>query len=240
MRDLTWDGSRNLRDLGGLPTSLSPTGTTLWRRVARGPRREWLTQRGWADASTWGLAAIVDLRNEDEVGRRSGDPESTAPSEVPVLLAPTDDPFNADFRATCMPILDSPEYWLHNVRILPELIRGSLEAIAACEPGILVHCGAGRDRTGMISALLLANAGVPADAIFTDYAASVRAMAVQGPHALPTTDRQASWTSAEVDQWLDEVETFVRVFVECSEASMRHMNVDAPTRIRLRNLLVEP
>lgn len=60
-----------------------------------------------------------------------------------------------EFRAVCLPILDSPEYWQHNVRILPDLVRKTLEAIAASVPGVFVHCAAGRDRTGMISALLL-------------------------------------------------------------------------------------
>lgn len=240
MRELTWDGGRNLRDLGGLPTPLSPTGTTVLRRVARGPRREVLTQRGWADAATWGLTSIVDLRNADEVGRRAGDPDSTPPVGVPVRLVPTEDQSNADFRATCLPILDSPEYWSHNVRILPDLIRRSFEAIAASEPGILVHCGAGRDRTGMISALLLANAGVPADDIFADYAASVRAMAGPGPQAHPTSDRQAAWTIEEVECWLGEVETFVREFADTMEATLSQLRVDETTRAQLRSLLTQP
>jgi protein-tyrosine phosphatase len=240
MRELTWDGGRNLRDLGGLPTPLSPTKTTMWRRVARGPRREVLTQRGWADAATWGLTSIIDLRNADEVGRRAGDPDSTPPVGVPVRLVPTEDQSNADFRATCLPILDSPEYWLHNIRILPDLIRRSLEAIAASEPGILVHCGAGRDRTGMVSALLLANAGVPADDIFADYTASVRAMAGPGPQAHPTSDRQASWTAAEVDAWLGEVGPFVRAFANSIETSLSQLHIDGATRAQLRSLLTRP
>ncbi|KQO07727.1 hypothetical protein ASF06_14275 [Agreia sp. Leaf244] len=85
-------------------------------------------------SATWGLTSIVDLRNADEVGRRAGDPDSTSPVGVPVRLVPTEDQSNADFRAACLPILDSPEYWLHNVRILPELIRRALEAMAGAGP----------------------------------------------------------------------------------------------------------
>lgn len=139
-----------------------------------------------------------------------------------------------------MPILDSPEYWDHNVRILPQLIRRALEAIARSEPGILVHCGAGRDRTGMISALLLSNAGVSTDDVVADYATSVRSMAGTGPQPQPVSDRQASWSPAEVDRWLREVETFVRAFASDVDEILDRLDVDASTRVRLRSLLTQP
>ena len=92
----------------------------------------------------------------------------------------------------------------------------------------------------MISALLLANAGVPADDIFADYAASVRAMATAGPQMEPTTDRQASWKPAEVSHWLSYVESFVRTFVERVDVSMSELHVDGALRARLRSLLTRP
>ena len=85
---------------------------------------------------------------------------SACPASLPATLAPTEDQADPEFRAVCMPILDSPEYWRHNVAILPALLRATLQAIADAEPGVLVHCAAGRDRTGMVAAILLANAGV--------------------------------------------------------------------------------
>lgn len=53
----------------------------------------------------------------------------------------------------------------------------------------------------MISALLLANAGVPPDVVAEDYAASVRAMAGTATH-MPTPDRQATWDDQQVSRWL--------------------------------------
>ncbi|MFD1718540.1 tyrosine-protein phosphatase [Georgenia deserti] len=129
MRDLDWDGGRNLRDLGGLPTPLSPTGATVAGRVARGARRELITTKGWLAAAEWGIRSIVDLRSPAEVGPLDGD-ASDAPPDVDVVLAPTEDQTHPEFRAACLPILDSPEYWQHNVRILPGHVRGALEAIA--------------------------------------------------------------------------------------------------------------
>ncbi|GAB3603366.1 tyrosine-protein phosphatase [Microbacterium aureliae] len=239
-RVLDWDGLRNVRDLGGLTTDLSPTGTTLLGRVARGPRRELLTDAGWTAASAWGLRSIVDLRAADEVGPREGDPAVPAPPQVAVTLAPTEDQRHPEFRAVCLPILDSPEYWPHNVRILPHLVRGALEAVADAEPGVLVHCAAGRDRTGMISALLLAHAGVPAAEIVADYAESVRAMAGAAHHGGPTPDRQSRWTPAQAAAWLGSVAHHVHAFVADPQAVLDAVGLDDDRRLRLRGLLTAP
>lgn len=238
MRNLDWDGLRNLRDLGGLPTPLSSTGVTVSGRIARGPRRELLTAAGWAAATRWGLRSVVDLRSADEVGARDADPDARPPADLVITLAPTEDQADPEFREVCLPILDSPEYWQHNVRILPDLVRVALETVASSEPGILVHCAAGRDRTGLISALLLANAGVPGDAIVDDYAASVRAMAGAAPHGGPTHDRQATWTAEQVDAFLDEVTPHVRAFVAEVDGVFDILSLDESVRVRLRRLLV--
>ena len=238
MRNLNWDGLRNLRDLGGLPTPLSSTGRTIMGRIARGPRRELLTAAGWNAATQWGLLSVVDLRSADETGARGSDPDAQPPAGLAITLAPTEDQTHLEFRAVCLPILDSPEYWQHNVRILPALVRRSLEAIAASKPGVLIHCAAGRDRTGMVSALLLANAGVSGDDIVADYAESVHAMAGAAPHVGPTLDRQASWTPEEVTIWLNEVTPHVYALVAEADATLDALDISAETRRILRQLLI--
>lgn len=239
MRELTWDGFRNARDLGGLSTPLAIGGRTLHGRIARGPRRESLTEVGWRDAAEWGLRSIVDLRCAYEAGARESDPAAQPSLELSITLAPTEDQEDPEFREVCFPILDSPEYWKHNVRILPDLVRTALEAIARSEPGVLVHCSAGRDRTGMITAILLANAGVHASDIVADYEVSVRAMAGTSAHGGPTHDRQASWSRSEVSEWLADVTPHVRAFVAAPDALMDAIGVGSETKQALRALLIE-
>lgn len=238
MRNLDWDGQLNLRDLGGLSTPLAPSVKTMYGRVARGPRRELLTTAGWAAADLWGLRSIVDLRSSGEVGYQPTDPEVEQPRHLHVILAPTEDQTHPEFRDVCLPILDSPEYWHHNIGILPELIRGALEAIASSQTGILIHCAAGRDRTDMITALLLANAGVPSDEILDDYAESVRAIAGTSGYGAPTHDRQVGWGQDRVEQWIKEVEPHVRNFVADLDCHLARLGLDVRTRLTLRHLLV--
>ncbi len=236
-----WDGYLNARDLGGLPTPLSATGTTIFGRVARGPRRELLTEEGWREAHSWGLAAIVDLRCAYEIGVRAGDPNvaTDATATISVVNAPTEDQENPEFREVCFPILDSPEYWRHNWRILPDLVLGSLNAIADAPGGVLVHCSAGRDRTGMISAILLSNAGVaPAD-VAADYAESVRAMAGAQTHS-PTNDRQATWGPDEVESWIAKTAPIVEDVAADPGEAFSTIGASSDLRLRLRALLTKP
>lgn len=239
VRALLWDGYRNARDLGGLPTPLSPTGTTLPGRVARGPRREWLSAAGRQAAARWGVRTVVDLRNADEHGPRPGDPDvAAAPWQgVRVVHAPTEDPAHVEFMTTCGPILDSPEYWRHNARVLPRHVRGALAAVADAVPGVLVHCHAGRDRTGLVVALTLAHAGVPPEHVATDWERSVRDMAGGVPRP---EDRQSTWGAAEVDAFLAQTLPVVEDVAGDVGRVLDTVGLDDDHRQRLRDLLVAP
>lgn len=248
-RTLDWDGSFNIRDLGGLPSSASSTGVTIAHRIVRGPRREWLTEAGWATASDWGLKSIVDLRNADEVGRRDSDPVDATPSTIVISSAPTEDQDDPEFQRLCFPILDSPEYWQHNIRLLPHLVNNALCSIADSAPGTLIHCSAGRDRTGMITAILLAIAGVDHEHIVADYATSVRAMAGMPPHMRssiddqslddPNSDRQSEWTPAQVNEWLTEITHHIFDFLGDIDAHIALIGLPTATRETLRSRLTE-
>ena len=58
------------------------------------------------------------------------------------------------------------------LHLRPDSLVGSLRAIARADSAVLVHCAAGKDRTGVVVALALDAAGVDRDAIVGDYLAS--------------------------------------------------------------------
>jgi protein-tyrosine phosphatase len=73
-------------------------------------------------------------------------------------------------------------------RARPEL-RQALSFIAAASPApLLFHCVAGKDRTGLIAALLLALADVTPEAIARDYALSTEQLRVAYLHRYPSDD----------------------------------------------------
>ena len=67
------------------------------------------------------------------------------------------------------PVVRTYMSYLH---LRPDSLVGSLRAIARADSAVLVHCAAGKDRTGVVVALALDAAGVDRDAIVGDYLAS--------------------------------------------------------------------
>lgn len=164
--DLAAEPLANLRDVGGLPAS---NGTAvrpglLFRSAGpHGPDAAAVA----AIAADLALGVVVDLRNADE---REATPWPELPAGVVVhelpLLPPGPMP-------TFPKPFGEPEFgaWY------AELAYGGAERLArivrtladpACAP-TLVHCAAGKDRTGIVVACVLELIGVEDDVIAADY-----------------------------------------------------------------------
>jgi protein tyrosine/serine phosphatase len=169
-RTLTWDGCDNVRDLGGLPTE--DGGETRRGAVVRSDNVRNLSAVGRQALVDHGVRTIVDLRFAQE---REHDP----PGEPPVSVI--HEPFLADWtpeegeelRARVEPLEPVQrvrETYLHQLAASRANAARVVAAIAhAPEGGVLVHCMGGKDRTGMLSALLLRLAGVAPGVIADDY-----------------------------------------------------------------------
>jgi protein-tyrosine phosphatase len=169
-RDLDWDGCFNARDLGGLRTL---DGTTRRRAVARSDSPDRLTERGWAALRAHGIRTIVDLRNDEEREGRL----NLAPPDVATLHIALDDIADAEMwkRIWADELDGSPLYYRLFMDRKSERCVAAVRAVARARPGgVLIHCSSGRDRTGLISMLLLAVAGVVPDDIASDYELSSR------------------------------------------------------------------
>lgn len=180
-----WEGAFNLRDLGGLP--LQNGGMTTAGRVYRSGRPETLTDAGWAALRGAGVSTVIDLRNTPERQRRETDPQLSDghSTGLEIVHAPTEDPDDAEFMRVCGPWLDHPRSYADNARMYPEKLAAVFTAIADAQGAVLVHCAGGRDRTGMISAMLLALTGAEPEAIADDYAAAFREASRRHARDLP-------------------------------------------------------
>jgi protein-tyrosine phosphatase len=163
----------NVRDLGGLPTI---DGRTVRRgQVFRADGVHRLQGDDLTAALALGLRTVIDLRTDDEVARGAfpRDAYPVAWHHLPVLRRIWSDDDLAAGGSAADFLRD---------RYLDMLVHGgdsiarSVELIAAGAPA-LFHCAAGKDRTGVVAAVVLGLLDVSHDEIAADYHASAAAMA---------------------------------------------------------------
>jgi hypothetical protein len=166
-RHLAWDGCVNVRDLGGLPAA----GGRLIRRAAivRGDSANRLTAAGWSALQAHGVRTIVDLRDPDEY-----QPDlAPRPAGLITVALPLEDRTATAFWEQWRQVSGTPLYYRAFLDQWPERFVRVCAAVAEADPGgILIHCAAGRDRTGLVTLLLLSLLGVSPEVIADDYALS--------------------------------------------------------------------
>lgn len=150
----------NLREVGG--TGLQDDRARTVYRAA--------TETGVAkSAYPSGLVAVVDLRRGDEV-RAVTHPLAAAPGYRNVPLF---DPSTIESDAAAVQLEDQYADWLDRHATG---IAAALRTIGSTDGDVLVCCSAGKDRTGVVSALLARLWGASLERIGTDYAASGAAL----------------------------------------------------------------
>ena len=168
-RTITLEGCLNFRDLGGYPTA--DGGQVRWRRMFRSDALHGLTPADVARIrDELALTTVVDLRSSAELRADGGAPlerEGIAHHHVPLFDGESIPP--PEERVLQITLAD--RYWLLAEYAKAKIAR-VLTTLAASEGPAVYHCAAGKDRTGVISAVILGALGVPDEVIVADYAAT--------------------------------------------------------------------
>ena len=190
-RWLRLEGIDNVRDVGGLP--LREGGTTRSRALLRSANLRHVTEADLAHlVEVFGLRLVIDLRTAREIDRDGPTAVAAAGVETvalsfipedgealpervlgdrpprrgvpggPPVPSQTGDDTDPLLRAYLGYLVDRTENVVEAVRLL-----GHPDAGPA-----LVHCAAGKDRTGVLVALVLDAVGVAREAVIADYALS--------------------------------------------------------------------
>jgi protein-tyrosine phosphatase len=171
----------NLRDLGGLPTTDGRV--TLRGRLFRSEYPGFVEGPATDAIARLGLRTVVDLRRRSELRHESVDWAAAGVVHVHCSLRmDRNDSWRAGYHSY---LTAGPEVFLRAVRALAD---------PAGQPA-LVHCAAGKDRTGVVSAVLLSLLGVEPEAIAADYALTERGLA----RVLERLARQAPYTEMLLD-----------------------------------------
>ncbi len=181
-RRLDWPDCRNTRDLGGLPRA---GGVTRAGVLVRSDNVASLTTAGRQAMIDYGVTTVIDLRSDSEVKGSPGPPFSSFQSTSPLVrggrASGRGDAGNVPVYLHLPLIDDATAPVLNEAPTMPEryvlmvdrrqgAVGTIFDAIAEADGPVLFHCFAGKDRTGLVAAMMLSLAGVEPEAIGADYA----------------------------------------------------------------------
>jgi protein-tyrosine phosphatase len=198
-RTLPLSGGVNFRDVGGYGTVDGRA--VRWGQVYRAGSLAELTDDDVAYLGRLGVRLSCDLRSAEEVDKR--------PDRLPPGATPLHRPIAAEvgrlrqmftlfrLRHRIRELLQNAYTVMldQNGAIFAEIIR--LAADPANRP-LVVHCTAGKDRTGLAVALLLLSLGVPEETVIADYTLSNNAFDVLSGRMRPEMERLYSLGFDEV------------------------------------------
>jgi protein tyrosine/serine phosphatase len=217
VRTLAWDGCRNVRDLGGLPTE--DGGVTRFGAVVRADNLRRLTPAGWRALLDYGVRSAVDLRRPDEL---AFDPPEPCPIGVVNVSLIGREPAVVEAQNAIISAAADPDEGIRAVYLdMLETFSGNFAGVVAAvarapSGGVVIHCLVGRDRTGLVAALLLRVAGVGRAAVAGDWSLSGRNLAaeleewVSAPPDQAEREKRLRWvhgsSPAAMESVLDELE----------------------------------
>jgi hypothetical protein len=171
-RHIPFEACFNFRDLGGYPTRDGKR--VRWRTLYRADTLHRLTAHDAGTFAALGVRTVIDLRSGTEVsdyGRVREDAGSFAWHHSPMLdnlrLRPVD---GEPPPPPTVDLLPPGEFYMQIVEEFRASVGFAFKLLAADRalPAVF-HCTGGRDRTGMVAALMLELLGVPDDVIVDDY-----------------------------------------------------------------------
>jgi protein-tyrosine phosphatase len=247
-RTLPLVGGVNFRDLGGYRTADGRA--VRWGRVYRAGSLAELTDEDVAYLGQLGLRLSCDLRSPDEAERR---PDRLPPGAIGLHRPIVAEVGRLRRIVTLFRLRHRIQELLQNAyaimldqngAIFAEVIR--LAADPANLP-LVVHCTAGKDRTGLAAALLLLALGVPEETVVADYTLSNRAFDVLAGRMRPEMERLYALGFGETQLrpfLLAEARTlrgalaYLRRRYGSVEGYLQRSELDEATIVRLRETLL--
>jgi hypothetical protein len=123
----------------------------------------------WSKLRDSGITTVIDLRNHEE---RASAPESR--DGIQIVHHPLEDVDDPEYTRLWDHNWATPDFYSWGRQRWPELWSAVLSEVADSRGGVLLQCAAGRDRTGMLVAVILETAGVERGAILEDYTDGIR------------------------------------------------------------------
>ena len=200
VRRLPLEGAKNFRDLGGYRASDGRY--VRWGMVYRSNHLVNLTPRDSDYLNRLGIRLVCDVRSDGERARAPDHWTGNAPEffSVPIgsnlITTPTADDLKHRIASINSETKDSVRTYDYAIEYAGQYAK-ILRRIAAGDLPAVEHCTAGKDRTGVFSAILLTALGVPRDIVVQDYLLSNEYLLAPDTIATTTADLQRAFGLAE-------------------------------------------
>lgn len=179
-RRLWVENAPNFRDLGGLPTHDGRR--VRWGKLFRCGDMSTLTEADLTTLRNAAIRSVVDLRNEQEVTQN---PDAYPAGYEIRRVWSSITPANGESMKQFYALMGKPDATAAEAEAVFEEFYGQMpryvknyaplfETLLRADGATLFHCTAGKDRTGLGSALILSALGVPEETIVEEYALSNR------------------------------------------------------------------
>ena len=237
-RAIPLTGGENVRDLGGYST---PSGDmTRWGRFVRAGDMHELTDADQARLIDYGIGTVIDLRMDWECAEK---PNVFAGSDRVVFQ-------RHDFWGDRFDDYRSPDRSAPPERKLADLYCAGLresgfvvaDIMATFADGgdgaFIFHCRSGKDRTGLVSALLLAIAGVEDPVICDDFALTSAYLKSEAVNPIDAR-KPGAWQRGCAPDTMARTLAFVRETYGDAAGYLRHVGVPDATIGRLRERLLD-
>lgn len=242
-RRIELEGCFNFRDLGGYPTA---DGRRMrWRRLFRSDALHHLTERDIERlGGELGIGRVVDLRSTGEIQAEGRGRLASQPIHFHHL--PLFDGEIPDEQKRSADELTLADRYLMMAEFAKGPIAKVIVTLAESEAPAVYHCAAGKDRTGVISAVLLGVLGVRDEIIVADYAASQEQLDAVIERLLSAEGYQEMLQALPEDTMHANPETMVRLLeqlrerYESMEGYAAAIGVPESALQALRKRLLEP
>ena len=218
----------------------TPEGATRWRTLLRSDGLHRLPERSQRSLIDFGLRTVIDLRTEEET-----------------VTAPNVFASSPNIAYIHLPMLAPHIIDQHRAETLEELYRALVDecrsqiwyviSVLADIPAVqaIIHCSAGKDRTGVVIAALLDLVGVARDTIVEDYLQTKR-------HLNPIKSKLRS-AAAQIGYNLDRLDRVLECRADAIKGALEYIDekyggtpeyvmavgIDESAIGRLRSVLVE-